>query len=77
MVAETPAMAGEAVCAEEYVVQADDWLSTLADRFLGDAQLYSLIVDATNQMQAGDDSFAQISNPDVIDVGWKLCIPEN
>ncbi len=73
---EAPAMVDGAVCAEEYVVQADDWLSKLADRFLGDAQLYSMIAEATNQMQASDDSFAQISNPDVIDVGWKLCIPK-
>jgi len=77
MVAEAPAMAGEVVCAEEYVVQADDWLSSLADRYLGDAQLYTLIVEATNQMQAQDDSFAQISDPNVISVGWKLCIPQN
>ncbi|RME74026.1 MAG: LysM peptidoglycan-binding domain-containing protein [Chloroflexi bacterium] len=63
-------------CAEEYTVQADDWLSKLAERYFGDVLQYPLIVAATNAMHAQDDSFAQIDNPDLIEVGWKLCIPE-
>ncbi|MFN8453146.1 MAG: alpha/beta fold hydrolase [Anaerolineae bacterium] len=65
---------GEVTCAETYTVQAEDWLSKLAERYFGDAQLYTAIVAATNQMQASDSSFAQIDNPDRIEPGWKLCI---
>ena len=32
----------------EYVIQADDWLSKLAEKYLGDAPLWSWIVEATN-----------------------------
>jgi 5'-nucleotidase len=72
---EMAAPAEEVACAETYVVQADDWLSKLAERFLGDVTAYPTIVTATNQMHITDDSFAQIDDPDVIEVGWQLCIP--
>jgi Cu-Zn family superoxide dismutase len=60
---------------EEYIVQADDWLSKLADKFYGDISAYPVIVDATNAKAAEDESFAVIDNPDVIEVGQKLWIP--
>ena len=62
-------------CSQEYIVQANDWLSKLANQFYGDSQLYPAIMAATNHMQATDDTFAHITNPDVIEVGWKLCVP--
>jgi molybdate transport system substrate-binding protein len=62
-------------CAETYTVQADDWLSKIADKFLGDAPAYPAIAAATNEARSGDASFAAITNPDVIEVGWKICIP--
>lgn len=62
-------------CENEYVVQADDWLSKLADRYYSDMLAYPAIVAATNQMAATDDSFTTITNPDVIEIGQKLCIP--
>lgn len=62
-------------CEETYVVQADDWLSKLADRYYGDIFAYPAIVGATNQMATTDISFTQITNPDVIEIGQKLCIP--
>jgi rhamnose transport system substrate-binding protein len=65
--------AQEAVpCDEDYLVQADDWLSKLADKYYGDVLAYWAIFDATNN--AGGD-YASIDNPDVIEIGWKLCIP--
>ncbi len=70
-----PAQAGEVACAETYVVQADDWLSKLAERYLGDVLLYPAIAAATQQAQAADNSFATIADPNVIEPGWKLCIP--
>lgn len=63
-------------CAETYTVQADDWLSKIADKFFGNALAYPAIVDATNAAHSGDASFATIANPDLIEAGWKICIPE-
>ena len=71
----TPTMAQDAVeCESEYVVQADDALSTISDRFYGNVLAYPVIADATNSMSASDSSYASIENPDVIEIGWKLCI---
>jgi ABC-type branched-subunit amino acid transport system substrate-binding protein len=60
---------------QDYVVVADDWLSKLADKFLGDVLAYPAITFYTNQMNAEDDSYARITNSDVIEVGWKIYIP--
>jgi putative spermidine/putrescine transport system substrate-binding protein len=65
----------EVVCEQDAVVQADDWLSKLADKFYGDVLAYQAIVDATNAKNATDSSYAKIDNPDIIEPGWKLCIP--
>ncbi|GAB4449073.1 MAG: hypothetical protein Fur0044_44650 [Anaerolineae bacterium] len=62
-------------CAEEYTVQADDWLSKIADKFLGDVLAFPAIFEATNQQHTADPVFAQIANPDLIEIGWQLCIP--
>jgi rhamnose transport system substrate-binding protein len=62
-------------CEEDYSVQADDWLSKLADKFYGDVLAYPAIFEATNAAAATDDSYATIANADLIEVGWKLCIP--
>ena len=60
---------------EDYVVQADDWLSKLSDKFLGDVLAYPAITYYTNQKNAEDDSYAKISNSNEIEVGWKIYIP--
>jgi hypothetical protein len=62
-------------CAEEYIVQADDWLSKIAEKLLGDVLAYPAIVEATRQKHTGDATFAEIANPDLIEIGWKLCVP--
>jgi molybdate transport system substrate-binding protein len=67
--------AQEIACTEEYTVQADDWLSKIADKFLGDVLAFPAIFEATNQQHAADPAFAQIANPDLIEIGWQLCIP--
>ncbi len=69
------AAAQDVSCDSEVVVQADDWLSKIADKFYGDLLAYPAIADATNAMAQADDSFATIENVDVIEPGWKLCIP--
>lgn len=65
----------EVVCESDVVVQADDWLSKLADKFYGDVLAYQAIADATNAKNATDSTYAKIDNPDIIEPGWKLCIP--
>jgi peptide/nickel transport system substrate-binding protein len=67
--------AQELVCETEVTVQADDWLSNIADKFYGDPLAFPAIVAATSANAATDDSFAVLNNPDVIEPGWKLCIP--
>jgi hypothetical protein len=69
-----PARQG-AACAQDYNVQADDWLSKLAEKQYGDPLVYSVIVDATNKAAETDSSYATIANPDLIEIGWKLCLP--
>lgn len=74
--AATVALAQEPVaCDQDYSVQADDWLSKLADKFYGDVMAYPVIFDATNAMAKTDSSYATIANADLIEPGWKLCIP--
>lgn len=65
----------EVVCDSEVVVQTNDWLSKLADKFYGNVVTYQVIVDATNAKNATDSSYAKIENIDLIEPGWKLCIP--
>ncbi len=73
ILAAPPTQAGP--CAQTYTIQADDWLSKLADKFLGNSQAYPAIAAATNEQHGQDSSFAAITNPDRIEVGWKICIP--
>ncbi len=63
------------VCEHDYNIQADDWLSKLADKFYGDVLAYPAIVEATNIAAQTDSSYATITNPDLIEIGWKICIP--
>ncbi len=62
-------------CETDYVAQADDWLSKLADKYFADVLAYPAIVEATNAAAQADGSYATIANPDLIEIGWKLCIP--
>lgn len=73
--AAVPVQQDAVACEEDYSVQADDWLSKLADKFYGDILAYPAIFEATNAAAQADDSYATIGNADLIEVGWKLCIP--
>ncbi|HXW00808.1 MAG TPA: LysM peptidoglycan-binding domain-containing protein, partial [Anaerolineae bacterium] len=59
----------------EYVVQADDSLSQLAEKYFGDANLWPRIVEATNTSAAADPRLAVINNPNVIYPGQIIFIP--
>jgi pimeloyl-ACP methyl ester carboxylesterase len=60
---------------QEYIIVAGDWLSKIAEKYLGDQRAYPVIVDATNRMNAVDSTFAKIDNPDFIEPGQKIWIP--
>ena len=48
----------------DYTVVADDWLSLLAEKYLGNLLAYPAIVSATNAKAAEDSSYAAILDPD-------------
>ncbi|MFN8456864.1 MAG: transporter substrate-binding domain-containing protein [Anaerolineae bacterium] len=60
---------------QEYTIQADDWLSKLAEKFYGDVTAWPAIWEATNAKAGEDASFAKIDDPNIIEVGQKLWIP--
>jgi hypothetical protein len=64
------------VCTEIYTVQKDDWLTKLALKYYNEMFDYPLIVEATNAKAQEDNTFLTISNPDLIEIGQQLCIPE-
>lgn len=70
----------EAVLAQEgdgqaYIVQADDTLWKVAEKYLGDGHRFNNIVAATNAKHAADASFMLIQDPSLIVSGAKLWIP--
>ena len=66
---------GGAGCAATAVVQSGDTMSSIAGRFYGNSQAYARIFDATNVSASSDPTYATIANVNVLNVGWKLCIP--
>jgi uncharacterized surface protein with fasciclin (FAS1) repeats len=74
MEAETGQMA--TTCTQDYVIQADDTLSNIADKFLGSPGAYPTIVEATNGAAAENDMYTTIDDPNFIVVGQTLCIPD-
>jgi sugar lactone lactonase YvrE len=63
-------------CAEQVSVQKDDWLSKYADKYFGNVLYWPTIMAWNNQAaQAEPDKYDLIENPDLIVVGWSICIP--
>ncbi len=60
---------------QEYIVTAGDWLSKVADKYLGNPQAWPAVMQATNQKNLEDSSFAKVANADLIEPGWKLWVP--
>jgi ABC-type branched-subunit amino acid transport system substrate-binding protein len=70
-----PVQAQETIeCAEDVIVQVDDWLSKLSDKFYGDVLAFPAIAEATNTKSLEDNTYATIEDVDLIEPGWKLCI---
>ena len=66
---------GQITCEQDAMVQAEDTLSSLAEKFYGDVLAFPALAQATNSLAATDNSYAKISNLNVLEVGWKLCVP--
>ncbi len=62
-------------CESTLVVQAEDSLSNIAEKTYGDVLAYEAIAEATNAQAAVDSSFTYIDDVNVIEPGWKLCLP--
>ena len=60
---------------QDYIVEQGDWLMGLSREFYGDASRAEDIFNATNAKAAEDSSYATISNPNILEVGWKIWIP--
>jgi len=73
--ATTAAAAPPAQQGQEYTIAVADWLSKLADKYLGNPLAWPAIMAATNQKAIEDPSFAHIDNADLIYPGWKVWIP--
>lgn len=64
----------EIICQRDVIVQVDDWLSKLSEKFYGDIFAYPAIAEATNAKAIEDKSYAPIEDVDLIEPGWRLCI---
>lgn len=63
------------ICIADVIVQAGDSLSAIAIRNFGASAAYTQIVEATNAQSVTDPTYARIENPELLQIGWKLCIP--
>src|SRR5688572_1686862 len=64
----------EITCEKDLIVQVDDWLSKLSEKFYGDVLAFPAIFEATNAKAQVDNSYAALEDPNLIEPGWKLCI---
>ena len=60
---------------QAYIIQADDTLWKVAEKYLGDGHRFADIVTATNAKHAADPGFMLIQDPNLITSGAKLWIP--
>lgn len=70
-----PSLQGED--GEEYTVKRGDWLSKISQAFYGNTSDWRAIVAATNAKAATDSRFEVIEDPDAIEVGQLLWIPDD
>ena len=69
-----PASAQEPVqCDVEYTVQAGDWLSKIAEKYLGDLLAYPELVEIANA--SSDDLYTDIANADLIERAGSSAFP--
>lgn len=72
----TPAIAlAQEEQGQAYVVQANDTLWKIAEKYLGDGNRFDQIIAATNAKHAADPSFALLQDANLLVSGAKLWIP--
>lgn len=60
---------------KNYTIQADDWLSKLADKEYGNVLAYPAIVYYNNLMAKTDQAFTVVADPNNIEVGKVIYLP--
>lgn len=60
---------------EAYTIVLGDWLSKLAEKYLGNPGAWPAIMAATNKKYVEDSTFARIENADLIYPGQKVWVP--
>lgn len=60
---------------QEYVIQSGDSLYEISERFYGQPNAYTVIVEATNAKAENDPRFSRITNPSRIQVGQRIWLP--
>lgn len=65
----------EIACAEDYTVQTNDWLSTIAEKYYGNVMAYTAIIQATNTAAQTNNRYTPITDPSVIELSQVLCLP--
>ncbi len=73
--AATAAPSTQSSAGEVYVVQADDGLGKITEKYYYNAALYWFIVQATKAKAEEDDTFAAFGPPFNLEIGQKLWIP--
>lgn len=58
-----------------YTIQANDWLSKIAERAYDNPHLYYRIIEGTNKKAETDNSFAKIASANDVRIGQKIWIP--
>ena len=69
---ESTAVSGDG---QDYIVEQGDWLMGLSREFYGNDSRTEDIFNATNAKAAEDSSYATITNPNILEVGWKIWLP--
>ncbi|MCL4298272.1 MAG: copper resistance protein NlpE N-terminal domain-containing protein [Anaerolineae bacterium] len=75
--ADQPGPAAPTASGQAYTVQADDWLSKIAEKTYGDPLAYAAIVAATNELAAQVSTFKPITDPNIVEVGQQLWLPDS
>ncbi|MBE7551397.1 MAG: copper resistance protein NlpE N-terminal domain-containing protein [Anaerolineales bacterium] len=75
--ADQPSPAAPTANGQAYTVQAEDWLSKIAEKTYNDPLAYAAIVAATNELAAQVSTFKPITDPNVVEVGQQLWLPDS
>jgi dienelactone hydrolase len=70
-----PVYAQNAPCSQVMVMQQGQSVAAIAASIFGTQDAVADIIAATNAQARVDDSYTMITDPNLVEVGWKLCIP--